>query len=120
MFSSCAPASALVAGVKITSGSLSARVDRQRLEFSYDYRTPLDLRRFVAALHHRLGLGAVKMVGNDVSEPPEPEIGHFVQYAPLVGYRIRKDHVEGRKPIAGDNKQAVAVHCIHIADLAAA
>ena len=70
-------------------------------------------------VEHAFGIDARQVVGDDAPQPGEPEIRHGGQYGALAGDRVRKDHVEGRQPVGGDDQQVPVVHAVDVPDLAA-
>jgi hypothetical protein len=70
--------------------------------------------------HHGFGVDAGELVGDDVAELGEPEVGHGHQHATLARNRIREDDVEGRQAVGGDDEQRVGIDGVDVAHLAAA
>ena len=141
MFSSCSPTSALVAGVKIGSASLSdscrpsgssipqtvcsdslvllpARAGEVAADDALDrvHLEPLDPQRAAGDLVGDVGRDQV--VGADVLGLAEPEDRHLGQHRALAGDRRRHHDVVGGDPVGGDHQQVVPV-LVHVPDLAA-
>ncbi len=145
MFSSCSPASALAAGVKIGSGSwLQAgrqrhaadrlrglvflpaaagqvathhRLDWNWLEALDQHGTAGDLRQ-LGRRDHALGRLAGQVVGANVAELAEPEQRHLREQRTLARNRLAQNHVKGAEPVAGDHQQSVLADGVVVAHLA--
>jgi hypothetical protein len=63
-------------------------------------------------------IDAGQLVGNDVAELVEPEIGHGLQHFALARNRVGQDDVEGGQAVGGDDEQLVGVDGVDVADLA--
>jgi hypothetical protein len=59
------------------------------------------------------------MVRDKLLRPREPERGETGEHAALVRDLGRKDHIEGRDPVGGDEQQALVVEGVQLAHLAA-
>ncbi len=146
MFSSW-PVCALVAGVKIGSGSASlSRSPGGKLDAAHRARLliffPAGARQIAArhafdvehirALHpHRAAfefgrearhIRAEQMIGHGVAQQIEPEKAHLRQHAPFFGDAGGQDVIEGRNAVGGDNQQPLRMLriFINVADFAAA
>ena len=60
------------------------------------------------------------MVRDELLRAREPESGETGEHAALVRDLGRKDHVESRDPVGGDEQQALVVEGVELAHLPAA
>ena len=93
------------------------RLDRQRLEALDDDGAAAHLVALVGG-DDRFRVDAGELVGHDVAELGEPEVGDGLQYLALARDRVGQDDVEGRQAVGGDDQQLVGVDRVDVADLA--
>ena len=93
-------------------------LDRQGLEFADQHSASFAL----GHLFRREPLRELQvrgMVRHQLRKAPHPEVGDRGQYRALAGNRLRKNHVEGRKPVAGDDQHVFVADRENVPHLAA-
>ena len=130
------PEAAFVAGVTIGSGSrldstraagsACPQTARWRDSPSSRIRTDSRERPLPPAASRGVGTrasgrrrGAEQVVRDDLAGQPEPERRQAGEDAALVGDLGRKDDVEGRDPVGGDEQQPLVVERVQLAHLSA-
>ena len=92
--------------------------DRQRPKPFDDETAVVYLRAFFRS-DDRFWVDSGQLVGQDMRQPVEPEIGQLREHLALVRNRVGQYGVEGGKAVAGDDQQPVVINGVNVADLAA-
>ncbi len=80
---------------------------------------PRTWRQLARIAEHVFERNIGQLVGDDVTEFLEPEIGHGGEYGALAGDGCGHDHVEGRQAVGGDDQQVIVADGVDVAHLAA-